>query len=192
MKLSKIINITIVALSSLLLATAANANSLHLSLSNNNLGLGAEVEEITPHSSADLEYFAEDHFNLYRAGIYVDAIERDKEHPHLGDMAIKVGPKAVYVKSDHYGYEGGAVALAIKMEFPLSEKLTTYMSGSFANSKMAFDNLERYEEFTLGIKAQIIEHGDFSIAFSHVEIETDNLNTMTLEDGLVFGVAFHF
>ncbi|MCR8924013.1 YfaZ family protein [Dasania sp. GY-MA-18] len=179
-----------IALCGLCMSYSAVADSFNLSVSDESFGIGASFDPVGENSSADINLLHDDDFDLLRIGFYVDVLPPESEAKTIHQLDLKLGLKGVVLESDFD--DGMALAVGGSAELPVADKVSVYADLYYASGKLSFNDLENYQEWSLGVKAHVIKNGAISLGYGSIEVDTDSVNNAELEDGVVFKIAFGF
>lgn len=179
-----------VVLGALLLSHLSYADSYNIRISDESFGLGASFDQVGENSSADIDWMHDDDFDLFRAGIYVDGVTPEAGPDEIGALTLKIGVKAFILNSDFD--DGSGLALGGGVDLPFADKLSFYADAFYASGKLSFDEVDNYQEWSLGVRAHVIKNGYISVGYSVIEVDTDNFRNVELEDGVLFQVALQF
>lgn len=165
----------------------AIADSYTLRISEDVVGLGVMMDPIGESSSAEIDWMHADDFDLLRAGVYVEGLSPDTSYGDISQLTLKYGGKAVFLSSDFD--DGAALALGLKAEYPFTEKLSLFSDVFYASGKLSFEEVDTYKEWAIGMRAKIFKNGSLSVGYTTIEVDTDTLNGIELEDGLMIYAA---
>ncbi|WP_019529554.1 YfaZ family outer membrane protein [Dasania marina] len=179
-----------VVLCSACISYNAIADNFNLSISDESFGIGASFDPVGENSSVDINLLHDDDFDLLRLGFYVDVIADQSDIKTIHQLDLKLGLKGVVLESDFD--DGMALAVGGSAELPIADKISVFAHLYYASGKLSFNDLEKYQEWSMGVKAKVIKNGEISLGYGSIEVDTDHVKNAELEDGVVFKIAFGF
>lgn len=168
----------------------STAASYQASISDESFGVGMYFDAIAENLSADIHWIHADNFDLLRLGVYMSDVASEFEFMEEKSLGIKMGAKGFMLNTDYD--DGSGVAIGGELEYLLSETLSVYADLYYASGKLSFEDVDSYQERSIGVRAKIIKNGVLSIGYGVVEVDFDSVSNVDLEDGFLIEMAMEF
>lgn len=159
---------------------------INVRVSEDTLGLGITNIRMGESSSADLEYRHDSDFDLLTATGWVEG--------EIGDFIPRLGLKVLYLDGDYrsWDYDGYGLAMGGDLTLPLNERFSLTAKLFLASDKMTGSDLEGWEEWGIGFRANVVKNGSLYLGYGSLEVDSKYKDGIELDKGFNVGMALKF
>jgi hypothetical protein len=173
-----------------LLGSAAQAHTLDLSLNNDAVALdyNTQIDKSELNVGAGLLHH-QDKGDAYYGSLFV----ADNVNKQSGILA-GIGGRLYYLDSDKSNQSGTALGLGgfVNWEIPSVTNLSIRSDFYYAPDVLAFDEIERYLDFTARVQYRIIEQAWVYVGYRNAEVKAEFGGKQTIDEGGHLGLMIWF
>jgi hypothetical protein len=115
-------------------------------------------------------------------------------NPVGAPFKVYVGPRLIYINPDHTNADGGALGLGgtFRWTWPTYNRLALGGQVYYAPSVTSFAGATHYLEYGVRLDYSILRAADVYVGWRRINVDFHHHNDMTIDDGFVGGLTFHF